>query len=430
MLFAWLLWGDFAWNMKERAVQPMSQMLFKQFKASDLWIGLLVTSLPAALGMLLGPIISVKSDNHRGRWGRRIPYLLIPTPIAAGAMVAMAYTAELAAVLHTVPGASHFDIITCRLIVFSLSWTIFEVFTVIANAVFGGLINDVVPQAVIGRFFGLFRAVSLTAGILFNKFLIGHAEEYYKVIFLSLGALYGVGFTVMCLMVKEGEYPPPQPRQKGTFKTRFVEPIKVYLRECSAHPFYLWLFIALMVGNVAFAPVNSFDVAYAKSIGLSMERFGDLRSTTYAISLSLAFFLGWMADKFHPLRLGIISLALYAVIALWGGLFAKGVGSFSVAYISHGVISGIFFTGTASIGQRLFPRAKFAQFGSAAGIVGAIGFMLVPPFLGQFLDMTGHVYRYTFVLGGILASVALVSFVVVYRQFNVLGGSKNYQPPS
>jgi hypothetical protein len=39
---------------------------------------------------------------------------------------------------------------------------------VIANAVFGGLINDVVPPALIGRFFGLFRAVSLLAGIIFN----------------------------------------------------------------------------------------------------------------------------------------------------------------------------------------------------------------------------------------------------------------------
>jgi MFS family permease len=391
---------------------------------------LLVTSLPAALGMLLGPIVSVKSDNHRGRWGRRIPYLLVPTPIAAAAMVCMGYTPQLAEVLHAAIGGGVLDIVACRLIVFSCCWTVFEIFTVIANAVFGGLINDVVPQAVIGRFFGLFRAVSLIAGIIFNKFLIGHAEENYHIIFLTLGTLYGLGFSIMCFMVKEGEYPPPAPREKGTFTTRFVEPIKVYVRECSAHPFYLWLFLALMAGNVAFLPINSFDVPYAKSIGMNMDYFGHLRVITYTISLSLAFFLGWAADKFHPIRIAIVSLGVYAFVALWAGLFANDTASFSFAYVTHGVVSGIFFTGTASIGQRLFPRVKFAQFASAGGIILAVGFICVPPLMGKFLDLTGGIYHYTFVVGGAIAALAAASFFVVYRQFCALGGMRNYTPPS
>ena len=46
-----------------------------------------------------------------------------------------------------------------------------------ANAVFGALINDVVPRELIGRFFGIFRAVSLATGVLFNSKIIGHAEN-------------------------------------------------------------------------------------------------------------------------------------------------------------------------------------------------------------------------------------------------------------
>jgi hypothetical protein len=182
VLFCWLLWGDFAWNMKERAVQPMSQLLFKQFKASDLVLGLMVTSLPAALGMLIGPIVSVRSDNHRGRWGRRIPYLLIPTPIAAVAMIGMGYTVEIADLLRGVLGADAPDPIACRLIVFAGLWTFFEIFTVIANSVFVGLINDVVPQAVIGRFFALFRIVGLGAGIVDRL-----KEQRYKIKGVNFG---------------------------------------------------------------------------------------------------------------------------------------------------------------------------------------------------------------------------------------------------
>jgi maltose/moltooligosaccharide transporter len=430
VLFCWLLWGDFAWNMKERAVQPMAQMLFKQFKASDLILGLMVTSLPAALGMLLGPIISVKSDNHRGRLGRRLPYLLIPTPIAAAAMIGMGYTPQLAEILASLLGAHAPDILTCRLIVFGSLWAFFEIFTVIANSVFYGLINDVVPQPVIGRFFALFRIVSLGAGILFNTYLIGHAEENYKIIFLALGALYGLGFTMMCIFVKEGDYPPPAPKQEGVFVSRVLEPVKAYFKECAAHPFYLWIFIASMLGNAAFLPINSFDVPYIKSIGMSLDRFGELRSITYGISIGLAFIIGWMADKFHPIRLGIFALGVYALVALWAGLVATDVTSFSIAYVVHGVVSGIFFTGTASLFPRLFPRAKFAQFYSAAGIILAVGFIGIPPVVGRILDLTNHAYHYTFVIGGAVAAVGCGVFLYLYSQFKRLGGMKNYQPPS
>jgi MFS family permease len=430
VLFCWLLWGDFAWNMKERAVQPMSQLLFKQFKASDLVLGLMVTSLPAALGMLIGPIVSVRSDNHRGRWGRRIPYLLIPTPIAALAMVGMGYTVEIADLLHGVLGADAPDPIACRLIVFAGLWTFFEIFTVIANSVFVGLINDVVPQAVIGRFFALFRIVGLGAGIVFNSFLIGHAEENFKLLFIGLGLLYGLGFSVMCFMVKEGEYPPPAPKTDGAFTSRVAEPIKAYVRECSAHRFYIWIFLAAMIGNAAFLPINSFDVPYIRSIGMSMERYGELRSITYAISICLALFIGWFADKYHPIRVGICALVVYAAIALWAGFFATDIASFSVAYVAHGVISGIFFTGTASLFPRLFPRAKFAQFASAAGIILAVGFIGVPPVVGRLLDLTDHAYHYTFVIGGGLAATGALAFFILYRQFVALGGSERYAPPS
>ena len=430
VLFAWLLWGDFAWNMKDRAVVPVAQLMLRQFGSSDFIVGLLVGSLPAAVGLIVGPIISVKSDNHRGRWGRRIPYLLIPTPIVALAMVGLAFTAPLAEWLHGVLGASSPGEVGCRLIIFGFFWTTFEIFQTIAQAVFGGLINDVVPQEVIGRFFGLFRAVSLIAAIIFNFWLIDHAEEHYMAIFLGLGALYGVGFSLMCLKVKEGEYPPPPPREAGP-KTarRLIAPLRSYVRECYANPYYLWVFLALMFGSLAGGPVNAFSVFYAKSVGLDMDYYGKLLVATYACSLALSFFLGWLADKFHPLRLGMISLFAYAVVMLWGGLAATDARGFAIAFVAHGVIQGIYNTGTASIGQRLFPRVKFAQFASAAGIVSAFGYMVLPPLLGKYLDLNGHVYRHTFVLSGVLGALGLVAFLIVWRGFRRHGGIKNYTPP-
>jgi hypothetical protein len=66
-----------------------------------------VGSIPAALGFFLGPIVSVMSDNHRSRWGRRIPFLLIPTPIATLSVCGLAFSPKLGTWLHEWLGAFH-----------------------------------------------------------------------------------------------------------------------------------------------------------------------------------------------------------------------------------------------------------------------------------------------------------------------------------
>jgi len=430
VLFGWLLWGDFAWWMKERAVVPVGQLMLRQFGATDFLVGLLIGSVPAALGLFVGPIVSVKSDHHRGRWGRRIPFLLIPTPFIMLAMFGMAGTAPLAGWLHQMLGSVSPGEVGCRLMVFGFFWTFLEIFQTIAQSVLGGLINDVVPAEVIGRFYGLFRAISLGAAIIFNFWLIGYAEEYFVAIFVGLGMLFGAGFSLMCVMVKEGEYAPPPVRAVGvSMASRFYDPVRIYIRECYSHPYYRWVFLASMLGSIAAAPVNTFSVFYAKSLGMSMERYGKLLVIGFGVSLLMSYLLGWLADRFHPLRLGLGALAIYALLMFWGGWAATTADRFSIAFVGHVILSGTFQTGTASMGQRLYPKAQFAQFASAAGLVASLGFLIVPPSLGAFLDATGRNYRSTFFLSGGVAVIAVIAFTVVIRRFNTLGGDRNYVAP-
>jgi hypothetical protein len=65
ILFCWLLWGDFAWSMKDRSVSPVAQLLRHKFHASDLLMSLFLVALPAAVGVSLGPVISFRSDRGR-----------------------------------------------------------------------------------------------------------------------------------------------------------------------------------------------------------------------------------------------------------------------------------------------------------------------------------------------------------------------------
>ncbi len=428
-LFGWLLWGDFAWQMRERSVAPVITVMLQNYQASALVISLMLASLPAALSVLIGPVVSYKSDRHRGPRGRRIPFLLFSTPFAAFSLFLMAATPWLGAQLHQALGVHSPGENVCVLTMIGLMWTVFEVAAIICNTLFAALINDVVPKAMIGRFFGLFRACSLLAGILFNKTIFAHADEHYTAIFVGLGLLFGVGFTLMCLKVKEGDYPPPPPPDPSR-PPGFTTACRVYFRECCSNKYYRSIFIVYSIATICFLPINIYSVPYADSVGMPRQAYGDALALTYMISLVMAYFLGWLADKFHPLRMGMLALALYVGVMIWGGFAATDPAHFRIAFIAHGVVSGIFFTTTASLGARLYPHARFAQFNSAAILVTSLLSVVFPLVLGRVLDLGGRDYRQTFFWGAALALVALIGFFSLHARWQKLGGQKSYEAPS
>ena len=284
-----------------------------------------------------------------------------------------------------------------------------------------------VPVSFLGRFFGLFRAISLAAGVLFNFFFLGHAEAYSMWIFLGLAALYGTGFTMLLCKVKEGEYPPAEPAPRGAGSIPAI--FRTYLKECFALPYYRWALLAVPVANMANVPFNAYTIFYAKSLNIGMDELGRYFAYTYIISFGLSYFLGMLADRFHPIRMGIASTAVYGVLAFCGTFLISGHLSFAIVFILHGVISGCFSTLTASFGPRLFPRKYFAQFNSAMWILQSFTWMILTPVTGRILDLIGHRYNYTLFTGGICSIFGVAILCVVYRGFLKLGGDRNYQAP-
>lgn len=428
-LFLLLLLGDFSWSMRDRSVGPMAQWYLKDLGVPNFLFALLISTFPAAVGLLLGPIISYKSDRHRGPRGRRIPFLLITTPIAAFGMLGLAATPFISRWVH-----SHFpeqSEMLVAVLCFGVFWAAFEFATITASAVFGGLIGDVVPAPLLGRFYGLFRAVSLIDGIIFNFWIFGKIETHYTIILLLIGTFYGASFYWVCLKVKEGGYPPPPPEPENSPGplTGLIVGAKTYFRECFSHSYYIWVFIMFMIAGICFMPVNTFMIPYATSLGMSMDAYGKCLALTFTISLILAYPLGWLSDLFHPLRMAIGCLAGYAVVAAWGAVYARDASTFSIALVLHGVLSGCYFTCSASLGLRLFPKSQFAQFASAAGLMGSVFGMVIGPLIGKLIDVTGNLYHHTFTSGCVLSIIALSSAIYVHGKFIRLGGVKNYIAP-
>jgi MFS family permease len=431
VLFCWLLWGDFAWSMKERTVGPVLGVLFHEYHASDLVTALFFTTIPLGIGMILSPIISFQSDRHRSRWGRRIPFLLIPTPFILLGMIGLAYTPIIGTRVHAILGPNAPSLDSVIVISFGVFWTLFEMATVVAQTVYNALINDVVPQAVMGRFCGLFRAVTLTAGALFNYTIYGKADLEYVWIFLGMGALYGVGFVLMCLNVKEGAYPPVPPMDKGRDIHGFLPAAKTYFQECFSLPYYRWYFAFNAISAVITSPINLFTLYFSKSPGINMttDALGKYITLMMIISLCLSYPLGALADRIHPIRASMGALVLYAFGTLWGGLYARDQSTFIIAFLLNGVLSGIYFTTSASLGQRLLPKAEFAQFSSAGGIIIALCSMALGPMVGSFLDHEHHSYRYTYLVSAGLSTLALIGLIILHHKFMELGGPNRYAAP-
>jgi MFS family permease len=172
-----------------------------------------------------------------------------------------------------------------------------------------------------------------------------------------------------------------------------------------------------------------FSIYAAGSFGLSLETYGKYIVVTYLCSLTLAYPLGWLADKFHPVRMALFSLGAYATLMAIGYFGIVGPKSFGVVFLVHGVVSGCYFTGAAALGQMLLPKLKFAEYASASALLIALGNIVLGPAMGGLLDKLGHDYRYTFAVGGVIALLGFGATLVVYRRFMALGGPKGYVAP-
>ena len=427
VLFLWLMWGDFAYSMKDRATGTVAALMLKKFDVSDFLFGIIMISFPNFTNIFLCPIVSYRSDRHRGRFGRRIPYLLLTTPFIVIGLAGLGFTPLLARLIRQAVGAEHISYNLTALLVFCFFWIILDFGTTLAGAIFNALATDVVPTEFLGRFFAMFRAVSLGCAFLFNYFVMGYAETHALVIFLGLAALYGIGLFSICLKVKEGEYPPPEAETSGPPTVKSA--VKTYFRECFSLPYYRWVIMASVVSGFSVVPFNIYGIFYAKSLNIGMDELGRYFAYTYIISFGLSYFLGMLADRFHPIRMGIASTAVYGVLAFCGTFLISGHLSFAIVFILHGVISGCFSTLTASFGPRLFPRKYFAQFNSAMWILQSFTWMILTPVTGRILDLIGHRYNYTLFIGGICSIFGVAILCVVYRGFLKLGGDRNYQAP-
>lgn len=427
LLFLFLLLGDFAWSLRERAVQEVFKAMLLNLSKNALLLNVLAGALPAAVTMVVAPAVGAWSDRTRTRLGRRIPFLLVSAPIVGASLIGLAYSDALGAALADAFGLGAQQRVTATLACMVLFWTIFEVAAIVGNELYYALINDTVPHALIGRFYGTFRIVSLGVGagffaVVFNNQLL----EVVRPVLMGIGAIYMGGFFLMCWRVREGSYPPPAPHAPAPAHTGRLG---AYAREVTAVPFFLLLFGVIALAKVSYLIMNTNSMNASLQFGVDRNHYAHATTVTYLFSIALSYPLGWLIDRMHPTRVGLGVIALYAAAMLAGWIAVRDVDSFMFFFIVHGVLAGAIFTTTTALLPRLLPRGRYAQLATVSAALTALATVLFTPVTGALIDMIGGDFRLAFLMAGLVGLAGVGLWLLMLLRFERMGGRKAYVAP-
>ena len=450
MLFVWLLWGDFINTLLDGSIPNILPFKLKEMGASGTEIQVLIRSFGCAISFLFAPPVGFHSDRHRGRWGRRIPYLIWSTPFVALFMILIGHYDVVTRLFIgdweqvTVLGFIPLSRATVVIMIFGALLICYDFANIFVGCLYWYLFNDVVPQAVMTRYMALFRVVGIGAGSLYSGYIFPHSLEHFGLIFTVGGIAYMAGFLVMCFMVKEGQYgPPPENVDKGK---GFVSSMKTFFKECFTHRFYWYFFLTSMFFFLSGQAGTFRGLRDRYSLGLTLQDLGTLGEWSgYANMLFLILLipLAWIADRLHPLRVYVV-LTLICFLSplaqcIWlftdFGPHGNLVGQYIIAFAIL-PLAGVQGLVEIPMYMRVLPKERYGQFCSANASFRALAMMIGSVVAGLMMDALGHYtglgewrYRYYIVWQVFFTIPGLVFMLLMYREWKARGGLKGYTPP-
>jgi hypothetical protein len=440
VLFGWLLWGDFCFTLMETVGPQILPLRLKALGLTNTHIQIIVSVLPLVLNMTVCPWVSFRSDRHRGRWGRRIPFILSTMPFLVLCLALVGWSDTLAVLAQrTIPALGKVAPATVTVALIAVFYVAFKFFDMFVGSVYWYLFNDVVPPQFLGRFMGLFRMVNKVAIGGFQFFVLQYARTNLREIFTGIALLYLFGVGMMCLRVKEGPYPPPPEEEPP----RGLDILRSFGRQCFSNRFYVYFYLMNAFAAAALA-CNLFTIFFYEEMGLTLREIGRLNAITAIASLVATYFAAVFVDRWHPLRISAYN-AVFAAVTGFGGWIWVAVTLPSDLFL-HLAIGGMlvvqFGTMLAEgcsipLFMRLMPKGLYGQFSAANAMIRSLMGILAGLLAGVFLDVvkqcyhgSDFAYRWIFVWPWVWGAASAVFLCLGYREWKRLGGDDNFRPPA
>lgn len=386
VLFFWLMWNQFTYFLGEE-LNALTRVLMRDREASYTLIAAFAT-VGGLMGMWINPVFSTWSDRFRSPFGRRRPFLLVFAPIAALTVISIPFAPDFyhflmrfewaAEILNRIP-------INGEVLFIGIASIVDGMFAAVMAAIFSYLYWDVVPENVLGRFNAIGRVVAVASGMVWSLLIIGYAEQHPKEVYIGVSLVCTAIYVLTLIMVKEGEYPSPEPRQRKSL----LEPILDYVKDCYSKPYYLWIFVGTLffqMGNVG----NSYAFFYLREdLGMDLGTTGWIQgmgSTAVTVfGVLLGYSAGAWIDRFKPIRVVPLAFFVWSLLALVSFFVVTDKVSAAVMASLIGINVFVFGVALGAVTVQLFPREKLGQFCSAQAffyqtIIMVLSPLLVAPF--------------------------------------------------
>ncbi len=382
-IFAWLLWGDLVFNLTETVFPASIALQLERLHIPQWYMPILTTVLGQVVALPMNPYLSFRSDRYRSKWGRRIPYIFKTMFPLAVFMTVLGFSDEIGAYIRSAAWLKQLGLgeIGTVIVVMGFMILLFDYFNIFINTIYWYLFADVIPKELMGRFFSLFRIVGMAAGSLFGFFVQPYIETHTKYLYMGAAALYVFGFGIMCWKVREGDYPPPKDMgQRAAWYVRLWRMVKVYFEECFRHPVHVSLYATSAVTRLA--EVASFGMIffYRHHLHITQTQLGAFNGIIKWPQMLMAFPLGWLVDRIHPMRATLIGMLM--VIPLnFANFYMDSFFFYMLIFCLRTPFTQLIDAAGQPLYVSLFPRKQYGQFASANGMVRSLT-VLIGAFAG------------------------------------------------
>ncbi|HWB52886.1 MAG TPA: MFS transporter [Tepidisphaeraceae bacterium] len=425
-VFGWLLLGDFTLTLMETVMPSLLPLELKSVGAGNAAIGIIVGSIPAFLNVILNPIISTTSDRHRGPRGRRIPFILWPTPFVTICLILIGFVGPISRGLHATLFGDWISLGTFTLIIASVLVVLFQILNLFVASVYCYLFADVVPLGLMGRFLGLMRLVSQLAGFLWGRYIFGQAATHMSAIYVGVGTVYCISFIAMCMGVREGNYPPPPPKAAIS---GVIHWLRTYFTECFSDRIYICVFLITSLFMVANA-TNILWVFYCRDeLHLSLDQIGAIVGWCSLVSIPGVVILGSAVDKLNAMWITLWGLAVCAGASIFGAQLITGYESLLIYMIAYTVGLLCFTVAQIPMYMMVFPSSRYGQFCSANAMVSSLAIVISNWLVGVVVDKVGG-YKVLLPWRTLSWVLVLIPLLIVWKRWRQYGGLRSYVPPS
>ena len=357
------------------------------------FVGLIVAS-------LWQPIVGVVSDRTRSRWGRRIPFLVVGTPLAIAAM-------------YFIVLAPSFALVVLGLVSYQTA----------ANTIQGpwqALIPDLVPPRQRGLASGIKAAFDILAFILGRQVstrLVADGHVSGAVTAAAVGYLLALVLTTLAARA-DGHAQPAAP--PGTTAESLPRAFIIHWRSDPA--FVAW-FVNRFLFWAGFVALNTFMLFFMIDVvempEAEAQRFVGQLSTVLGLALLLVTIpSGWLADRLgrRPLvaASGLIAAAGTALV-----LFLRTPGAITAAGAAIGLAVGTFLSANWALITDIVPEAEAARYLGIANIASTGGSAVARLAGGLLIDplnrLTGEPAAGYLVLYALTVVAFLLGVAVILR---------------